>query len=74
MTIINLSYNAPKRFGFTCNIAQIEKIILNNLLNIDNSSDINVILQRTFQYFNVSLFYKDILMNKINTYCFSIRS
>ena len=41
---------------------------------VSNSSDINVILHRSFQYFNVSLLYKDVLMERINTYCFSIKS
>ena len=73
ITMFNLCFSAPRRFYFTCNKAQVEKNF-ERFITVSNSSDINAILRRSLQYFNVSLLYKDVLMDRIKTYCFSIKS
>ena len=71
--MFNLCFGAPRKFDFTCNEAQMEKNF-ERFITVSNSSDINASLHRSLQYFNVLLLYKDVLMDRINIYCFSIRS
>ena len=70
--MFNLCFSAPRRFDFTCIEALVKKNF-EQFINVGNSSDISVILHRTFQYFNASLLYKDVQMDRINTYCFLIK-
>ena len=58
--MFNLCFGAPRRFDFTCNEAQVEKKF-ERFITVSTSSDINAILHRSLQYFNVSLLYKDVL-------------
>ena len=70
--LVEHCFGAPKRFDFTCSESQ--KKNFEQFINVGNTSNINVVLHRTLQYFNASLLYKDVLMERINTYCFSIKS
>ena len=54
ITMFNLCYSVPRRFDFTCTEAQVEKNF-EQFINVGNTSNIDVILHRTFQYFNISL-------------------
>ena len=74
LALVEHCFGVPMRFDFTCSEVQIGKKKFEQFIDVVNTSDINVVLHRTLQYFNVSLLYKDVLMERINTYCFSIKS
>ena len=64
LALVEHCFGVPMRFDFTCSEAQIEKKKFEQFINVGNTSDINVVLHRTLQYFNVSLLYKDVLNGK----------
>ena len=74
MLLLYYTNAKPLTFDFTCNRADVEKKKFEQFISVGNTSDINIFLHRSLEYFNVSLLYTDILRDKIRTYCYSIKS
>ena len=69
MLVCNYCFSKPLSFDFTCKEAQVKKNF-ERIISVGSSSEISTVIHRSLQYFNASLLYKDVIVDRINTYCF----